>query len=871
MSAALHIRQQPPVDGKHLIRLTLNRPGPPNQAPLEAEARIEFALTEQEHEELRWYLEDYLQRAESVEEVQVAQVEDLMRNRGEELYNKVLTGNQNTQAIWFAIREQLADLRVEITTGIAEAASIPWELMRDPQSKSPIALRVKEFVRVQSDPSISFVPAPEDEANVVRILMAICRPGREKDIALRCDANRILNELGKNRDRFEIKVLRPPTFERFQEELNDAKEKGRSYHVVHFDGHGTYADLTDPTLEDWLATMDHLRRGDNAEGKHGFLLFEHPGNKDNMRPVDGHILGQLLRDAGVPLVLLNACQSAMHEATNRPVAAGSVHDEVRAIGSLAQAVRDGEQQIEDADQAQGRDKSLGASLDYGFRHAFKEDELPIIALLHLFQGTVEIAALEIMGEGDYALPEVRGKTKEHLTGLLKRASDTGLLTQIGPAYFTIHPALPWFLSKMFARHHDGRDGRSTAQAALRAWVEAVGELGIYYHRQFNEGNRDVIQFLALEEANLLRARRSARRHGWWSRIVSAMQGLRALYDYQGRRAEWARLVSEIVPDYCTDDDEPVPGREDDYTLVMGYRVFLAQKQERDLAQAAALQDKLVALDRRQAATALALPKDAPLDDDQRNRIRTRGINVFMLGHILREQGSVSCVEAYEESIQHCRRIKDTGSEAHAHFSFGHVYKDLSDIRDLDAAETAYQRSLDGWGENDFLNRSKTIQQIGMVYHERFNEARQQCEPPETLLRHIRAAEVHYKQALALLPPSALADIGPAHGQLGNFYDDVSQTEQARDHYERAAQTFEQTGDRHGAGQTRGNMGNMYAQASGREESRERQRDLLLRAQAYAEAALRDFQHYQGRAAADEAKAQQLIDDIHQTLAQLPPE
>ena len=70
-----------------------------------------------------------------------------MKQRGEELYDKVLTVNKNTQAIWFAIREQLADLRIEITTGIAEAASIPWELMRDPESGSAIALRVPALRR----------------------------------------------------------------------------------------------------------------------------------------------------------------------------------------------------------------------------------------------------------------------------------------------------------------------------------------------------------------------------------------------------------------------------------------------------------------------------------------------------------------------------------------------------------------------------------------------------------------------------------------------------------------------------------------------------------------------------------------------------
>ena len=141
MNATFHIRQETPVHGHYPLRLMLQRAGQPN---LDAEANIEFALTAQEQEELRWYREDYLQRPESVEAVQVEQVEAFMRQRGVELYTKVRTANQNTQAIWCAMREHLADLRVELNTGIAQAAAIPWELMRDPQSDWPIALRAKQ-------------------------------------------------------------------------------------------------------------------------------------------------------------------------------------------------------------------------------------------------------------------------------------------------------------------------------------------------------------------------------------------------------------------------------------------------------------------------------------------------------------------------------------------------------------------------------------------------------------------------------------------------------------------------------------------------------------------------------------------------------
>ena len=52
-----------------------------------------------------------------------------------------------------------------------------------------------------------------------------------------------------------------------------------------------------------------------------------------------------------------------------------------------------------------------------------------------------------------------------------------------------------------------------------------------------------------------------------------------------------------------------------------------------------------------------------------------------------------------------------------------------------------------------------------------------------------------------------------HNQLGNLYDAVGQSEQAREHYAKAAQYKEQSGDRHSAGATRFNMAVMYLQAA----------------------------------------------------------
>jgi hypothetical protein len=81
----------------------------------------------------------------------------------------------------------------------------------------------------------------------------------------------------------------------------------------------------------------------------------------------------------------------------------------------------------------------------------------------------------------------------------------------------------------------------------------------------------------------------------------------------------------------------------------------------------------------------------------------------------------------------------------------------------------------------------------------------------------------------------------------------------------AAVHAEQSGNHHGAGQIRFNIANNYMDAAEQESTPARRNDLLKRALAYARAALRDFQHYQGRAAAEEAKAQQLIDDITRAM------
>lgn len=482
------------------------------------------------------------------------------------------------------------------------------------------------------------------------------------------------------------------------------------------------------------------------------------------------------------------------------------------VQAFVARLRAGEAVFED-EAEEGRTRSLAASLNYGFEHAFSEAERKQLALLHLFQGFVDVDALRMMC----------GLAREGGIRLLDRAAEVGLLTAHGDGYYSIHPALPWFFRKLFEEHYaDAREG------ALRAYVEAIGWLGDYYHRQYEQGKREVIGALKAEEVNLLHARALARRHGWWAGVIRTMQGLRQLYEHTGRRAEWARLVQEIVPDFVeAATDGPLPGREEDWSLVTDYRVRLAQK-ARQWPEAERLQNMHVEWDRRRAR------------EEDPNSVRTLAVSLRELGEIQRETGRPECVKAYRESLDLAMQIGDRPGAAVAAFSLGHAHLDL---RDLDEAERWYRKSLELRAEGDLLGGVGCLGQLGHVALERFKEARKAKKPESKLRGHLNDALRSYNQALDMTPPDAIGQLAVAHQALGSIHDEAGDLDRALHHYRESIRFEELQGNLYGAAQTRYNV-TFALRRAGR----------LTDAREYALAALRNFR--------DCASA---ADEIQQTL------
>jgi tetratricopeptide (TPR) repeat protein len=97
----------------------------------------------------------------------------------------------------------------------------------------------------------------------------------------------------------------------------------------------------------------------------------------------------------------------------------------------------------------------------------------------------------------------------------------------------------------------------------------------------------------------------------------------------------------------------------------------------------------------------------------------------------------------------------------------------------------------------------------------------------------------------------------AHNQLGIIYDDAGDLDRALQHYRECIRYDEAAGNLYGAAQTRFNVAIALAQAGRLADARE-----------YAHAALRNYQTYGDRAAADIQKTQGLIAQIEREMESL---
>jgi hypothetical protein len=95
--------------------------------------------------------------------------------------------------------------------------------------------------------------------------MVIARPAGLQDVGYQMVARPLLQRLDAVRGKVVLEVLRPPTLERLIDVLQAAVEADRPYHILHFDGHGTFG-----SMPAGVGGPTHF----DAAAARGYLLFE---------------------------------------------------------------------------------------------------------------------------------------------------------------------------------------------------------------------------------------------------------------------------------------------------------------------------------------------------------------------------------------------------------------------------------------------------------------------------------------------------------------------------------------------------------------------------------------------------------------------
>ncbi|QKS30529.1 MAG: CHAT domain-containing protein [Candidatus Accumulibacter similis] len=314
---------------------------PAQRAVYSARFALEAPLGVVEADDLRWYLEDYAVWPSPLLAERAQRIEAQLAEWGRLLHDAALPAQAvgEVHKSWAAIGAGRVVRRFSVEVDSAcdvgtpesevrsarEAATLllglPWELLHDGRSflfQGADPVRVRRRLPGEQPVPVAVLATP------IRVLLASPRPEDDACSYLdhRASAGPMVEAIEALAGQVELRLLVPPTLPALRDELERAQRAGQPYHVLHFDGHGVY---------------------DRHAGL-GALCFEHPEDAQRARGRRRHWnvpspeLGALLRAYGIPLVFLEACQSAQAESANESVASALLKTGVGSVVAMSHSV-----------------------------------------------------------------------------------------------------------------------------------------------------------------------------------------------------------------------------------------------------------------------------------------------------------------------------------------------------------------------------------------------------------------------------------------------------------------------------------------------------------------------------------------------------
>ena len=242
--------------------------------------------------ELRWYLEDFLDYPFPPETDRAERVQRALRQWGQQAFD-ALFGSRAAGRMFDAVTSaDYARLHLQISSDEPGVLAWPWEALYDPEAGFLAqTCQIERRLNKVRDPEA--LPSSLS-TNCVNILLVVARP-YPQDVRYRSISRSLVELIEAQKLAARVELLRPPTFDQLRRHL---RERPGYYHILHFDGHGSYGD--------GLQGQDHTH---TLRASEGVLVFE--DEKGAPDPITAEQLSSLLREHAVPAVVLNACRSAM--------------------------------------------------------------------------------------------------------------------------------------------------------------------------------------------------------------------------------------------------------------------------------------------------------------------------------------------------------------------------------------------------------------------------------------------------------------------------------------------------------------------------------------------------------------------------------
>ncbi|MEM9450171.1 MAG: tetratricopeptide repeat protein, partial [Cyanobacteria bacterium P01_E01_bin.6] len=268
---------------------------------------IQPPFTDRQEQELEFYFEGWI-RFPFDNQVMAQRAGNSIQTYGEELFNQVFKQDPDAYSDYQqACRHGLSEVRVEIEGTSPDFQALHWEALKDPNQPKPLAVE-SVFTRKRFQRGVT--PIELRPSPTINLLVVTARPDEEADVGYRTISRPLIDAIQQARLRVNIELLRPGTFQELSEHLEG---KAGHYHIVHFDAHGgllTYQQFQQGVENDRYVFQQRYGRSDMApyDGVKAFLFLEGE-QKGNADPVEAEELADLLTNKGIPICILNACQS----------------------------------------------------------------------------------------------------------------------------------------------------------------------------------------------------------------------------------------------------------------------------------------------------------------------------------------------------------------------------------------------------------------------------------------------------------------------------------------------------------------------------------------------------------------------------------